>query len=569
MVSDILFGAVMGTAQAISSKRDFEREVFAQDRERAARMDELRETYRIQGENQLAVERERIKQQETKQQAETDQKLRELANSFAMNFRLGVKEANEAARIAHGMGIGPNAFVSPGGSTALTNIAARANSSSKMGAATGGAGTPPLPGYDGEVPSWLKDQEEVPNQEFPIGTRDPFNETFSVNGDPHVADPGKSQAAPIIEHVTKSLQKRISDPNLNSVNDVQTQVRLFIPQGEINAGVAEPKYPNVVDNQAYLAEMMARDIFQNKTVANVNGKAITLYPDAVRPGAGAQWIPTIQKAAKEGGIAISILASNPQDQNKLSNARRKQLVNLLADAVFSTAQEEDKVSADVLRGRYEDTLDAISSTTDDLNLGEDILASYARRNGIPESNVPMTNGVPPQARGDYYATGQVPASAAPTAPEAEKRPQAAPATSDRAFGTLRKILPPEFQGATDFDDLSDMVRDKIRDPNTPASQKIGMGEILLQIKNLREGQQAGGTPSEGREAATPNDLLEAAFSEQYKDRADANLAALDRMLKERSLSRSDIENVKWMEGRTGLILTIKGRQWPVKFNNKK
>jgi len=563
MVSDILFGAVMGTAQAISSKRDFEREVFAQDRERAARMDELRETYRIQGENALAVKREDLKQQEMKNQAETDQKRQQFINSYMTVYGLGENEARTATDMSMSMGFNPNVFVSPGGSTALTVIAAHANNSSKRGAATGEKGTPPLPEDGGEVPAWWN---------VPIGTISPHNrQSVIVNKKAHVKEIGASKAAPTIKSVTQSIQKSISDPNLNTVDTVQTKVRSLVPQDEIKAGVAEPKYPAVVSQQNYLAEMLTQDIFQDKTFADVNGEIRTVYYDGVRPGVGTHLQPVIKKASEQGGIILSILASNPQDKNKLSNARRKQLVNLLADAVFSTAQEKDKVSADVLRVRYEDTLSAINATTDDPNLGEDILASYTRRSGIPGSNVPKTNGIPTEARGDFFnpPPQEAPAPTAPTAPEAEKRPQAEQATPDRTFETLRKMLPPEFQVATNFDDLSDMVSDKIRDPNTPASQKIWLGEIQLNIKNLREGQQAGGAPSEGGTAATPNDLLVEAFSEQYKDGADVKLASLDRMLKERGLSRSDIENVKWMEGRTGLVLTIKGRQWPVKFNNKK
>jgi hypothetical protein len=109
MVSDILFGAVMGTAQAISSKRDFEREVFAQDRERAARMDELRETYRLQGENSLAVERERIKQQDMKQQADAESKISELTNLTRTLFPdRSPEEIISAARAMSSSGLIPS-----------------------------------------------------------------------------------------------------------------------------------------------------------------------------------------------------------------------------------------------------------------------------------------------------------------------------------------------------------------------------------------------------------------------------------------------------------------------------
>lgn len=567
MVSDILFGAVMGTAQAISSKRDFEREVFAQDRERAARMDELRETYRIQGENALAVKREELKQQEMKSQAETDQKRQQFINSYMTVYGLGENEARTATDMSMSMGFNPNVFVSQGGITALTVIAAHANKSSKRGAATGEKGTPPLPEDGGGVPDGWNDEGEVP-----IGTISPHNRQIVIaNGNYYATEIGVSKAEPTIKSVTQSIQKSISDPNLNTVDTVQTKFRSLVPQDEIKAGVAEPKYPAVVFQQNYLAEILTQDIFQDKTFVDVNGEIRTVYYDGVRPGVGTHLQPDIKKASEQGGIILSILASNPQDKNKLSNARRKQLVNLLADAVFSTAQEKDKVSADVLRVRYEDTLSAINASTDDPNLGEDILASYTRRSGIPGSNVPKTNGIFTEAREEFFnpPPQEAPASTAPTVPEAEKGSQAAKTTPARTFETLRKMLPPEFQGATDFDDLSDMVTDKIIDPNTPASQKPLLGEIQLKIKNLREGQQAGNAPSEGGTAATPNDLLVEAFSEQYKDGADVKLASLDRMLKERGLSRSDIENVKWMKGRTGLVLTIKGKQWPVEFNNKK
>lgn len=109
MVSDILFGAVMGTAQAISSKRDFEREVFAADRERAARMDELRETYRLQGENSLAVERERIKQQDMKQQADAESKISELTNLTRTLFPdRSPEEIISAARAMSSSGLSPS-----------------------------------------------------------------------------------------------------------------------------------------------------------------------------------------------------------------------------------------------------------------------------------------------------------------------------------------------------------------------------------------------------------------------------------------------------------------------------
>jgi len=92
MVSDILFGAVMGIGQSLSAKRDFEREVFKQDREKAARMEELREEYRLSGENALALQKAQQETERLKQEAQTAEEMNQHRSYLSMVFPDATKE---------------------------------------------------------------------------------------------------------------------------------------------------------------------------------------------------------------------------------------------------------------------------------------------------------------------------------------------------------------------------------------------------------------------------------------------------------------------------------------------
>lgn len=96
MVSDILFGAVMGIGQSLSAKRDFEREIFKQDQEKAARMEELREEYRLSGENALALQKAQQETERLKQEAQTAEEMNQHRSYLSMVFPDATEEEIDA-----------------------------------------------------------------------------------------------------------------------------------------------------------------------------------------------------------------------------------------------------------------------------------------------------------------------------------------------------------------------------------------------------------------------------------------------------------------------------------------
>jgi hypothetical protein len=384
-------------------------------------MDELRETYRIQGENALAVKREELKQQEMKSQADAEGKISELTNLVSTMYPDNDHETNRGIGAAmYSAGLRPHTVASPGNEPLVRRFASAARVSRRptTGAAPQSVTTETTaPSGDVDLSAWDKDLEAAtPNQygapsATPVPPRTlvnarqegesyyPFSSVEpSQTGSGHTVKEGNVWTKfvvqsdqlsldnqKLLESMQKSIMDSVEDVKNPNANNYTSLLKVFPMNARGKFDGVEPQ--EMSSARGAIISAMVHDLSMHPATAELEpGRPVAGFLDKP-PYLNVLDKDRIKNNANELGAILAVLQSGRNDDEIFAAGKASPVRNSLllraGNLIFGQSPEKSgTASYEDLALKYESVLATLDVRVGD-GTSELLLGLYTAQHGLP------------------------------------------------------------------------------------------------------------------------------------------------------------------------------------------